>query len=122
MKIKLTGQSLEMWRLVEVLFGEMAQHIVILDPEEELGLSLGLTGVWPHFTIHFDDGFDDTFLVQDFVELENLVLYEEEVQVIRWDSREDILGMIDEGLFIPYLKYKINLCFEMVGQYKVHQS
>lgn len=42
-------------------FGEMAQHIVILDPEEELGLSLGLTGVWPHFTIHFDDGFDDTF-------------------------------------------------------------
>lgn len=33
------------YRLVEVLFGEMAQHIVILDPEEELGLSLGLTGV-----------------------------------------------------------------------------
>ncbi|HHS3473213.1 TPA: hypothetical protein ACTHB3_001738 [Streptococcus pyogenes] len=48
-----------------------------------MGLSLGLTGVLPHFTIHFDDGFDDMFLVQDFVELENLVLYEEEVQVIR---------------------------------------
>ena len=43
------------------------------------------------------------------------------VQAVRWASCDDILGMIDEGSFIPYLKSKIHLCFDMVGQYGAHQ-
>ncbi|MDV5973583.1 UNVERIFIED_CONTAM: NUDIX domain-containing protein [Streptococcus canis] len=103
------------------LAGETAQQAAMRELEEELGLSLELTGVRPHFTINFGEGFDDTFLVQASVELENLVLQEEEVQAVRWASCDDILGMIDEGSFIPYLKSKIHLCFDMVGQYGAHQ-
>ncbi|WP_444812265.1 NUDIX hydrolase, partial [Streptococcus canis] len=45
------------------LAGETAQQAAMRELEEELGLSLELTGVRPHFTINFGEGFDDTFLV-----------------------------------------------------------
>ncbi|WP_444811847.1 NUDIX domain-containing protein, partial [Streptococcus canis] len=44
------------------LAGETAQQAAMRELEEELGLSLELTGVRPHFTINFGEGFDDTFL------------------------------------------------------------
>lgn len=106
------------------LAGETAQQAAMRELKEELGLSLDLTGVRPHFTINFGEGFDDTFLVTVpyLVDLESLLLQEEEVQEVRWANRHEILRMIDEGSFIPYLKGKIDLCFDMVGQYGAHQS
>ncbi|HEL1335934.1 TPA: NUDIX domain-containing protein [Streptococcus equi subsp. zooepidemicus] len=84
------------------LAGETSQEAVMRELKEELGLALDLAGVRPHFSITFDNGFDDTFLI---------------LQAVRWASRDEILAMIDAGIFIPYFKSKIDMCFELVGQY-----
>ena len=41
----------------------------------------------------------------------SLQLQYEEVQAVRWASREEILQMIDHGTFIPYEKSLIELLF-----------
>lgn len=99
------------------LAGETSQEAVMRELKEELGLALDLAGVRPHFSITFDNGFDDTFLVLQAVDVTKLVLQTEEVQAVRWASRDEILAMIDAGIFIPYFKSKIDMCFELVGQY-----
>lgn len=56
-------------------------------------------------------------MVLQAVDVTKLVLQTEEVQAVRWASRDEILAMIDAGIFIPYFKSKIDMCFELVGQY-----
>ena len=78
---------------------------------EELGLSVDLSGVRPTLTIHFEDGFDDYYVLTRPVDTDALRLQAEEVQAVRWASEEEILGMIDDGRFIPYEKSLIRLLF-----------
>lgn len=40
--------------------------------KEEIGLSLDLSETMPAFTINFDNGFDDTFLVVENITIENI--------------------------------------------------
>ena len=68
---------------------------------EELGLDLDLSDVRPTMTIHFDTGFDDIYVLTRNVDLSALRLQPEEVQAVRWASKEEILRMIDDGRFIP---------------------
>ncbi|MGT2934637.1 NUDIX hydrolase [Streptococcus castoreus] len=104
------------------LAGETAQEAAMRELEEELGLSLDLTGMRPHFTINFNKGFDDTFLVRKPVDLETLILQKEEVQAVRWASCAEILAMIDEGSFIPYYKSMITLLFDWCVGYGAYQK
>lgn len=78
---------------------------------EELGLSIDLAGIRPSITIHWEHGFDDYYILTQQVAPESLRLQYEEVQAVRWASLEEILGMIDEGSFIPYEKSLIQLLF-----------
>ncbi len=97
------------------LAGETPQEAIMRECAEELGIGFDLKNQRPHFTVNFDHGFDDTFLilVKDF-DLQLLNLQEEEVQDVKWANREDILQMMDQGSFVPYHKSKIELCFDMV--------
>ena len=78
---------------------------------EELGLSVDLSGVRPTMTIYFESGFDDYYVLTREVDLRTLRLQQEEVQAVRWATREEILQMIDDGTFIPYEKSQIELLF-----------
>ncbi|MGT2932692.1 NUDIX hydrolase [Streptococcus catagoni] len=104
------------------LVGESSQEAIMRELQEELGISLDLSQSRPHFTINFDHGFEDIFLlrVKD-LDLKTLSLQKEEVQAVAWASKEKILEMIDQGIFIPYYKSKIELCFDMLDKYGSHQ-
>ena len=78
---------------------------------EELGLDIDLSGVRPTMTIYWEHGFDDYYVITRAVDLNALRLQYEEVRQVRWASREEILQMIDDGLFIPYEKSQIELLF-----------
>ena len=78
---------------------------------EEIGLELDLSDVRPSLTLSFDSGFDDYYVLTREVDLSSLRLQEEEVQAVRWATQEEILQMIDDGLFIPYEKSLIGLLF-----------
>ncbi|EGE54256.1 NUDIX hydrolase [Streptococcus parauberis] len=102
------------------LAGETPQQAVMRETLEELGICIDLSQIRPQFTINFDQGFDDTFLVIADVNLNSLTLQEEEVQDAKWASRQEIFKMMTEGSFIPYHLGKIQLCFDMLGQYGAH--
>ena len=91
--------------------GDSSHSAAERETREELGLPLDLTDVRPSFTINWEHGFDDFYLLTMPVDLNRLRLQPEEVQAVRWATKEEILLMIDDGRFIPYMKSLIELIF-----------
>ena len=91
--------------------GDTSRTAAEREVREEIGLELDLSDVRPSLTLNFDGGFDDYYVLTREVDLSVLHLQEEEVQAVRWAAQEEILKMIDDGLFIPYEKSLIGLLF-----------
>ena len=87
---------------------------------EEIGYTKDFSNIRPNFTLNFENGFDDFYLVEADAEIEKLRLQYEEVQRVKWASQEEIFRMIDSGEFIPYYKSLIQMCFDMRGRYGAH--
>lgn len=77
--------------------GETSRQAAEREFREELGVALDLTGVRPSCTVNFDGGFDDFFLVERDLGLEELTLQKEEVARARWAELPEILDMVDRG-------------------------
>ena len=91
--------------------GDSSRSAAERETREELGLSVNLAGIRPTLTIHWENGFDDYYVLTREVDLQSLRLQYEEVQAVRWATREEIHRMIDSGEFIPYEKSLIDLLF-----------
>ena len=91
--------------------GDTSKTAAEREVREEIGLELDLSDTRPSLTLNFDSGFDDYYVLTREVDLSSLHLQEEEVQAVRWATQEEILRMIDDGLFIPYEKSLVGLLF-----------
>ena len=91
--------------------GDSSRTAAERETREELGLDIDLSDERPTLTLHFEHGFDDYYVITRPVELESLHLQYEEVQTVKWASKEEIKQMIDDGRFIPYEKSLIDLLF-----------
>lgn len=100
--------------------GDTSQLAAEREVYEEIGYKLSLDGIRPSLTINFDKGFDDIYLIQKDVDISKLKLQYEEVQSVKWASKEEILSMIDEEIFIPYHKSLIDLLFFMRASKNSH--
>lgn len=78
---------------------------------EELGVRVDLSQDRPRFTIYFPDGFDDYWVIHKDLSLEEIHPQEEEVEQVKWATKEEILLMMEEGIFIPY--FFMDHIFEM---------
>lgn len=101
------------------VLGDSSQRAAEREVKEELGITLDLTNVRPHFTNNFDRGFDDFYLVEMEVNIEDLKLQEEEVQAAKWATREEILELLSQGKFIPYYKELIEFLFSIRKNYGI---
>lgn len=100
--------------------GDTSQTAAEREVMEEIGLPLSLDGERPRITINFDGGFDDIWCLKRDVDISSLKLQYEEVQAVRWATKEEILTMIEDGEFIPYHKSLIDLLFlysEQIGTF-----
>ena len=88
---------------------------------EELGVPLELGDARPGLTVNFPQGFDDYYLVEREIDPAALHLQYEEVQAVRWATREEILQMADGEDFIPYHKSLIELLFDLRGREGAHR-
>ena len=79
---------------------------------EELGYPLDLTGRRPHVTVNFGGGFDDFYLLVKDLDLQKLTLQKEEVQQVRWATREEVLAMLDADEFIRYPRSFLEYLFD----------
>ncbi|MBM7563030.1 NUDIX hydrolase [Fusibacter tunisiensis] len=86
---------------------------------EELGLNLVLSDSRPALTVSFEDGFDDFYSVILDLEPSELQLQYEEVKAVKWATKEEILSMIDSGVFLPWHKSLIELLFYMYDNHRV---
>lgn len=100
--------------------GDSSQTAVERELREEIGLELSFENIRPTLTVHFAQGFDDIYLLEQEVDLSKLKLQEEEVQAVKWAGCEEILDMIEEGIFIPYHRSVIELLFFMRNQRGLH--
>ena len=101
--------------------GDTSQSAAERETMVEIGLPLDLKGVRPHLTINFRNGFDDIYLIQKDVDITRLTLQYEEVQRVKWASKEEVLFLLEQGEFIPYYPSLIQLLFDMQGKYGSHQ-
>lgn len=97
--------------------GETSSQAAEREVLEEIGLKIDLSNTRPDFTINFEDGFDDYYLLEREVNLDDLVLQEEEVQAVRWADKEEVLQMQEQGIMIPY--WFMDRLFEVRG-YDAH--
>ena len=91
--------------------GDTSSMAAERETREELGLELDLSNVRPIITVHWENGFDDYYVLTQNVDLNSLHLQPEEVQAVRWAELEEILKLIDEDQFVPYTKSLIELLF-----------
>ena len=99
------------------LKGETSQMAIERELFEELGIELDMDNVRPNLTVNFTKGFNDIYLINKDINLSILKLQYEEVQAVKWATREEIISMIEKGEFIPYFISLINLVFDSRNQY-----
>lgn len=100
--------------------GETPQMAATREIREELGLSYDFSQIPPTVTVTFFEGFDDVFIIHMELQPDQLRLQPEEVQDARWATLEEILSMIDNGIFIPYRKSFIDLLFFLRDHKTLH--
>ncbi|MCL1631975.1 NUDIX domain-containing protein [Sporolactobacillus sp. CPB3-1] len=93
------------------LSGETSKKAAERETFEEIGYKIDLSNERPFFTINFDEGFDDYYLVKREIDIKDLKLQDEEVQSVKWANKNEILQQVDEGNFIDY--WFIALLFDM---------
>lgn len=93
--------------------GENSQKAIERELFEEMGIRIDFSDIRPVLSIHFDEGFDDIYTLNHDIDISKLTLQKEEVADARWASEEEILSMINDGIFIPYHQHLIGLLFFM---------
>jgi len=102
--------------------GDSSQKAAERELLEELGLELDLTDTRPHLTVDYEFGFDDYYLIKKEVDLDKLKLQYEEVQRVKWATKEEIFSLLECGEFIPYYKDLLGLLFDMRHKYSAHSK
>ncbi len=112
----------DMWDITaggNVTTGESSSESASRELYEELGIDIDFSNIRPHFTINFENGFDDYYFLTINPNLDSLTLQEDEVQAIKWASKEDIKELFDNGEFLPYVESFILSLFDLKNQYGV---
>lgn len=94
-----------MWDITvggSALAGETSQAAAERETLEEIGYKMDLSSERPFLTIYFEAGFDDYYLVERNIDTKELKLQEEEVQSVKWASKDEVLQLINDGKFIGY--------------------
>lgn len=105
----------DLWDLTaggSAVAGDTSQMAAQRELFEEIGLHVDFQSLRPHLTMNFENGFDDIYLIEADVQLHTLKLQAEEVQNVKWASRQEILTMIQNGEFIPYYESLIHFLFD----------
>ncbi|QQK08879.1 NUDIX hydrolase [Miniphocaeibacter halophilus] len=100
--------------------GEKSYQAAERETFEELGIKLDLKNTRPHLTLNFPTGFDDIFLLEREIDISALKLQEEEVEKVKWASRDEIIKLIKEDKFLSYYPSFIEMLFDIRKSYRTY--
>ena len=84
------------------LQNEDSRMAAIREVKEELGIEINLDRLRPHFTINFEQGFDDYWFIEQEIDLKDIILQPEEVVDAKWVKEDELIKLLEAGQFIPY--------------------
>lgn len=93
--------------------GETSAQAVQRELFEELGIKADFSAQRPSFTINFRRGFDDYYIMNEEIDIRQLCLQPEEVLGVKWAKKEEILSLIREEKFIPYIPGLVEMIFDI---------
>jgi hypothetical protein len=74
-----------------------------------------------HISFSHKLGYADCYIIEKDVDPTTLALQESEVTEVKLATLDEILQMIDDGVFIPYYESLIRLMFDMRSGYGTHR-
>lgn len=92
--------------------GETSQQTAEREMMEEIGYHKNLTDAKPNFTVNVAKGFFDFYLINENINIDCLNLQYNEIEKVKWASKEEILELIDKKEFMPHEKNIIEQCFK----------
>lgn len=96
------------------ILGDSSQTAAERETLEEIGLKINLQDKRPRITLNFKGGFDDVYLIEMDVNIDELVLQEEEVSDVKWASLEEVLTLLKENKFVDYDENLIKFYFSWI--------
>lgn len=90
--------------------------------KEELNLDLNIEDLNVAFTINFDKGFDDFFLLKKAINFNEIKLDTNEVDEVLWADIHEIKNLINNNKFVPYTVSFVDLIFFMKDECKIHSK
>jgi len=100
-----------------VISGEKSYQGAERELFEEIGVKVDFSNIRPVFTANFDGGFDDFYIINLDLDINDLTLQEEEVQDAKWASYEDVKNLIKNDMFITYHNGVIDLLFSLQNKH-----
>lgn len=94
------------------LAGENSQKAAERELFEEIGLRVDFQNKRPHFTINYNNGFADFYIIHSDTEEKDLILQSEEVRAVKWASEKEILHMIENKEFVPFFSGLVQMIFQ----------
>ena len=82
--------------------GDDSRRAAEREVKEELGIDIDLSNEMPRFSINFESGFDDYWMIPYNGNIDDLKLQESEVAEVCWADEEKITSLLKQGAFIPY--------------------
>jgi len=112
----------DMWDITaggNVVAGESSSESATRELFEELGINVDFEKIRPHLTINFENGFDDYYFLSLDLDPTTLTLQEDEVQNVKWASKDAVKKLFDNGKFLPYVESFILSLFDLKNQYGI---
>lgn len=94
-----------MWDITvggSALTNETSSEAAERETLEEIGYKIDLSDERPFFTINFEYGFDDYYIIEKDIDIKDLSLQYEEVQSVKWATKDEISKLVNDGKFINY--------------------
>jgi len=92
--------------------GETSQQAISREIKEELGIDIDFSNTAPDISIFFKFGYNDIYIVNKEIKIEQIVLQQEEVDDAKYASLEEINEMMKEGTFVEYQPHFMDFLFQ----------